>query len=132
MGISTNLGTEELLGMQVMVWYIAWWSQLRGHWQLKSVAPGSISDDCWFIVNLPLLCLLTAKCVSLVVNTYCVAMVTAILYNYDNHTYLQDFQKGGYMGVWCVFMHAKHARLGESGGVLPQEMFKNQMLLDCF
>ena len=34
----------------------------------------------------------------------------------------QEFQKEGYMGAWCICMHA---RLGGVWGHAPQESFRN-------
>ena len=39
----------------------------------------------------------------------------------------QDFYKGGYVGVWCVCMY-NQAKLGGSGGMLPKQNFRYQML----
>ena len=41
------------------------------------------------------------------------------------------FRRGVTWMCACIGM-PKHARLGGSGGMLPQEIFRNQMLWDCF
>ena len=48
---------------------------------------------------------------------------------YVNQARSQDFLKGGYMvfSMACVSMHACKT-IGRSGGMLPQEIFRNQML----
>ena len=50
-------------------------------------------------------------------------------HRYQAHS--QDFQKEGHMDVESVCMH-NCIGLGGSGGMFPQEIFRNYMLLGCF
>ena len=50
----------------------------------------------------------------------------------QNQACSQDFLKAGYMDVWLYVCMHKNARAGGSGGMLPQEFFRNKMVWDCF
>ena len=49
-------------------------------------------------------------------------MLTALLLAEAGQARSQDFQKGSYTKLYCACMH--DARLGGSGGMLPQENFR--------
>ena len=57
-------------------------------------------------------------------NTILALGVETSVFEESMQTSSQKLQKGGYMGVQCVYICVcKHATLGVSGGVLPQEIF---------